>query len=280
MHMICSRSRSGVMGRSLRSGLAVSAVLCFMGVLPTRAEWRCVPSAHRGERAQAFDNSVAAIRAAVGIPYVEIDIRVTADNDLILFHDRRLSAENYRGPHGFIGRPVSSLSREEVASIRFPDGARIPKLRTALSEVEGRGITLMLDVKSTSVRDFKRVMAEVYESGAESRVVVQCQTEDLLRYMRTVHPRIAVLARAHHESDVSVLLGHSPQFVQVNHTWKLSRLVPMLHKRDARVVVKTLTPETDTPAVWRTLCEVGIDVVLTDRPRDFLQSHRRGEVGG
>lgn len=256
--------------------LASIGLTCVLVVLPALGQSRCAPSAHRGERGQAFDNSVEAILAARGIPYVEIDIRVTDDNDLILFHDRRLSPKNYRGSRNLIGRPVGSLTREELAAIRFPDGSRIAKLRTALREVEGRGITLMLDVKSTSARDFKRVMDDVYQAGAESRVVVQCQSSELVEYMRATFPRISVLARAHEESEVEPLLDHSPEFVQINHNWNLANLVPKIHERGGRVVVKTLSPETDRPVVWRMVCDAGVDVVLTDRPRDFLSSKGEG----
>jgi glycerophosphoryl diester phosphodiesterase len=238
------------------------------------AESRCVPSAHRGERAEAFDNSVEAIQAAGGLPYVEIDIRVTADNDLILFHDRRLSSKNMVGASTLIGRPLESLSRQELASIRFPDGSRIPKLRTALRETEGRGITLMLDVKSSSPRDFRRVMEQVLEAKAESRVVVQCQTEGLVEMMRVEFPQVAVLARAHDERQVSQLLAHSPQFVQVDHDWNLTSLVPLIHERGARVVVKTLSKGTDMPPVWKMLCDTGVDIVLTDKPRELLLTQR------
>jgi glycerophosphoryl diester phosphodiesterase len=237
-------------------------------------EWRCVPSAHRGEHTQGFDNSVEAIRGAKGLPYVEIDIRITADNDLILFHDRRLSPTNVLGGGGLVGRFPESLSREEIASIRFPDGSRIPKLRTVLHETERQASTLMLDVKSSSPRDFRRVMGEVMEAKADSRVVVQCQTKGLVEMMRREFPHVAILARAHHEHEVEQLLEHSPQFVQVDYDWNLTSLVPMIHDRGARVVVKTLSKETDVPKVWRTVCEAGIDIVLTDKPREFLLTER------
>jgi glycerophosphoryl diester phosphodiesterase len=233
------------------------------------ADSRCVPSAHRGDHAHAFENSGEALRAAEGIPYVEIDIRITVDNELVLFHDRRLNSRNVRGGERLIGRPLASLSREELSGLRFPDGSKIARLRTALREVKRDQLTLMLDVKSSSLPDYERILDEVYAAGAESRVVVQCQSTEILAYMRKEFPKVAVLARARAPSEVEMLLGYRPDYVQIDYDWDLSGLVPSIHQRGARVVVKTLDPNTDTPSVWRSVCNAGVDVVLTDKPREF-----------
>jgi glycerophosphoryl diester phosphodiesterase len=209
-----------------------------------------------------------------GVPYVEIDIRVSADNHLVLFHDRRLSSENSRAGEKMLGRPIASLSYEELAGIRLPDGSRIPKLRAALRSVGGREVMFMLDLKSSSPRDFSRVMAEVREVNAEARVVVQCQTEAILRFMKSNFPNVALLARAHDPSEVEALLQHAPKYVQVDSEWTLSSVIPGIHRRGSLVVVKTLSPGKDRPEVWRELCGAGVDVVLTDRPKDFLAALR------
>jgi glycerophosphoryl diester phosphodiesterase len=208
------------------------------------------------------------------VPYVEIDIRVTADNHLVLFHDRRLSSENSRAGEKVLGRPIASLSYEELAGIRLPDGARIPKLRAALRSVGDRKVTFMLDIKSTSPRDFTRVMADVREVNAEPRVVVQCPTEKILRFMKSNFPNVALLARAHNPSEVDGLLQYVPKYIQIDSEWNLSSVIPVIHRRGALVVVKTLSPGNDRPEVWRELCGAGVDVVLTDRPRDFLAALR------
>jgi glycerophosphoryl diester phosphodiesterase len=250
------------------------AVLCSCSVVSAGAQPQCVPSAHRGNGAEGYENTIAAIRAVEGVPYVEIDIRVSADNHLVLFHDRRLSSENSRAGEKMLGRPIASLSYEELAGIRLPDGSRIPKLRAALRSVGGREVMFMLDLKSSSPRDFSRVMAEVREVNAEARVVVQCQTEAILRFMKSNFPNVALLARAHDPSEVEALLQHAPKYVQVDSEWTLSSVIPGIHRRGSLVVVKTLSPGKDRPEVWRELCGAGVDVVLTDRPKDFLAALR------
>ncbi len=263
-------SRDSFMRGIARRQAVFLAIALVLAAEKTWAEPECVPSAHRGEHTQAFDNSVEAIRAARGLPFVEVDVRGTVDDDLVLFHDRRLSSKNFQGDGRLIGRPFSSLSRRELAHIRYPDGSKILKLRKALREAMGLGTILMLDVKGNSARDFKRVMDDVHEAEGESQVVVQCQAIGILAYMRERYPKVAVLARAHSESDIEALLEYAPEFVQIDHDWSVSDLVARIHEGGARVVVKTLTVDTDAPNEWRRLCEAGVDVILTDRPRDLL----------
>lgn len=143
-----------------------------------------------------------------------------------------------------------------------------------LREVQEGRVTLMLDIKSTSSRDFNRIMEEVREAGAESRVVVQCQTTSILAYMRMRYPKVSVLARAHAPSEVADLLRYAPEFVQIDHDWNFQSLARLIHTKGARVVVKTLDRGSDHPALWRKVCAAGADVVLTDRPREFLQAER------
>ncbi len=259
---------------SSRPRTVALTVLCSCSVMSAGAQPQCVPSAHRGNGAQAYENTIAALRAAEGVPYVEIDIRVSADNHLVLFHDRRLSFKNSRVGKELLGKPIASLSHEELAGIRLPDGSRIPKLRAALRSVGDREVTFMLDIKSASPRDFTRVMAEVREVNAEPRVVVQCQTETILRFMKSNFPNVALLARAQGPSEVDALLKYGPKYVQVDSEWNLSSVIPAIHRRGALVVVKTLSPRSDRPEVWRELCVAGVDVVLTDRPKDFLSAMR------
>ena len=132
----------------------------------------------------------------------------------------------------------------------------------------------MLDIKSTSPRDFTRVMADVREVNSEPRVVVQCPTEKILRFMKSNFPNVALLARAHNPSEVDGLLQYVPKYIQIDSEWNLSSVIPVIHRRGALVVVKTLSPGNDRPEVWRELCGAGVDVVLTDRPRDFLAALR------
>lgn len=105
--------------------------------------------AHRGSSMAAPENTLAAVEQAIedGADYVEIDVRLTADDEVVLFHDRSLAR--------LTGDPrrLNELTREELAGFDvgswFGDafqGERIPGLDEALAAVRGRN-ALMIDLK-------------------------------------------------------------------------------------------------------------------------------------
>jgi glycerophosphoryl diester phosphodiesterase len=107
---------------------------------------------HRGARGLAPENTLAAFETAlrVGVTTLELDLAMTADDVLVVSHDRRLNPDHTRGPDGkFLDRegpPIRSLTLAELqrydvgrlkpgsayaASLpeqRAVDGARIPAL--------------------------------------------------------------------------------------------------------------------------------------------------------
>ena len=107
---------------------------------------------HRGARGLAPENTLAAFETAlrVGVSTLELDLAMTADDVLVVSHDRRLNPDHTRGPDGkFLDRegpPIRSLTLAELqrydvgrlkpgsayaASLpeqRAVDGARIPAL--------------------------------------------------------------------------------------------------------------------------------------------------------
>jgi glycerophosphoryl diester phosphodiesterase len=105
--------------------------------------------AHRGSSMVAPENTLAAVEQAIEdrADYVEIDVRLTADNAVVLYHDRSL--QRLTGDP----RNVRDLTLEELRTVDvgswFGDayvGERIPTLDEALEAVRGRSV-LMIDMK-------------------------------------------------------------------------------------------------------------------------------------
>ena len=97
--------------------------------------------AHRGywKAVDGAENSIASLRAAanLGIDGVELDVRITKDDSLILMHD---------GDWG--GHDIASSTLEEIRSTRLPNGEQVPTLREYMLEAkEHPGMMLFMDVK-------------------------------------------------------------------------------------------------------------------------------------
>src|SRR5215475_3493941 len=84
--------------------------------------------AHRGFKAVAPENTIAAFdaAAAVGADYMELDVHITKDAEMILMHDGTVDrTTNGKGA-------VKDLTFAEIRKLGAGRGQRVPTLREAL----------------------------------------------------------------------------------------------------------------------------------------------------
>src|SRR5439155_5331861 len=122
---------------------------------------------HRGAAGHVTGNTLASIAKALalGVDFVEIDVRATRDGHPVVFHDRRVD-----GTTDGSGA-VIELTLEEMSRLRTADGQPIPTLDEALAAINNR-VGVMLDIKSpgivervwTSVTGNKFVRPVIYAS--------------------------------------------------------------------------------------------------------------------
>ena len=132
--------------------------------------------AHRGSSMAAPENTLAAVEQAMvdRADYVEIDVRLTADGEVVLYHDRSL--QRLTGDP----RNVRDLTREELQSFDvgswFGDafvGERIPTLDETLQAVRGRS-ALMIDMKPDPGGELALVEAVLESIEREAAAREQC----------------------------------------------------------------------------------------------------------
>ena len=89
---------------------------------------------HRGAAGSAPENTLAAIRKgiAIGVDYVELDVQRTRDGQLVLMHDKLVD----RTTDGT--GAISLFSRDEIERLNAGAGERVPSIKEALSEANGR----------------------------------------------------------------------------------------------------------------------------------------------
>src|SRR5262249_6466235 len=105
----------------LSTTVLVVAIACVShGLQDGRQPRTILTSAHRGEHLRHPENSLPAIQAAIdaGMDFVELDVRTTADGNLVLMHDRTVDRmTNGQGA-------VASMTLAEVRKLDL--GARFP----------------------------------------------------------------------------------------------------------------------------------------------------------
>jgi glycerophosphoryl diester phosphodiesterase len=139
------------------------------------------PIAHRGLHGPGRpENSLAAFEHActLGFP-IELDVRLTRDREVVVFHDRAL-----RRLTGTAGR-VEDRDADDVTSLRLLGGdERIPRLRDVLELVDGRA-PLLIELKAGAPAAVleRAVLRVLY--GWRGEVAIQSFSRRTLRELDT-----------------------------------------------------------------------------------------------
>jgi glycerophosphoryl diester phosphodiesterase len=228
--------------------------------------------AHRGGAGLAPENSMAAFARsyALGIRYLETDIRSTSDGVCVAFHDatlRRMAGVRTR---------VADLSWAQLRGLRLPGGEPIPRLEDVLGAFPDARFTV--DLKDP--RAIGPLAVSLRRARAQRRVCVAGTADRWLADMRAVVgggvttamgweslTRLAAAARLGVRpvgvvrapfAHVPLRLRRVPVFVD--------RLVAMAHDLGAQVLVWTV----DDPVRMHRLLDCGVDGIISDRP-DLLR---------
>jgi glycerophosphoryl diester phosphodiesterase len=107
--------------------------------------------AHRGASSLAPENTLLAIQKALdlGAPWMEIDVRLSKDRQVVVFHDDTLARMAKTSP-----QPVNALTYKELTRFDLGRGQKIPLLDEILSCINGRS-NLIIEIKE------KKMIAEL-----------------------------------------------------------------------------------------------------------------------
>ena len=150
-------------------------------------------SAHRGHSTAAPENTLAALAAAwqAGATVAEIDLRMTADGELVLMHDRTL--DRTTTGHG----PVSQMSLAELRALDAGSwfapafaGEPIPRFDEVLDWSRGK-IGLLVELKIFPERDpryIPRVIDIVRSLDATGHAVIASFDHRVLAEIHAAEP--------------------------------------------------------------------------------------------
>lgn len=263
--------------------------------------------AHRGGRSLAPENTIAAARKALeaGADMWELDVQLTADEELILMHDDtlvRTSDARERFPDRRPWR-VSDLTLAEIQTLdcgswfnredpfdqikagvvsaqdqRSYIGERAPTLREALEFTHANDWRVIVELKALSDKDkgelaVRKTVALIEELDMEHQVMICSFNHDYLRQVRALNQRIstAVLTRKAIRRPVRYLteLG-----AQAYNPWSLvmrTKQVCELLKAGFDVYVWTVNDEKK----MRRLINLGVSGIITDFPHVLAKLSRR-----
>jgi glycerophosphoryl diester phosphodiesterase len=249
---------------------------------------------HRGLVTGYPENTVAAFRHAItaGITSIELDLRGTADGEVVVLHDETVDRTTDR--------------RGEVAEMTFAEvracdagshagseftGEPIPSYQEVLECVSGTGTTLVLDIKGGRTLDNERVVRLTERYGAVSDVVVGVRSVPELREFRRLNPRLRMLGLLPGSADTQPDSSTIKEFARVGAdiirlwpSWifadrdsnqeavSRSSLVACVHEHDkpvwstADTLYDDINPEKPDEDL-RELIKLGVNGIITNLPQ-------------
>jgi glycerophosphoryl diester phosphodiesterase len=248
---------------------AIAALVIAMGVNgvllhEATIEDRTEITAHRGASRAAPENTLASVKRAIkdGAHWVEIDVQRTADDEVVVIHDRDLKRI------GGVNVPVASATYAELSTVdigswfgrEFQD-ERVPTLAQVLTLCKGKiKVNIELKYYGADERLAHRVVEIVESHGMANEIVVMSLRYDAVLQMKALRPVWSTgLLTAVAVGDLTRV---NADFLAVN-----ANLVGRQFVRRARRSGKQVHAWTVNDAVGMTaLMSQGVDNLITDEP--------------
>jgi glycerophosphoryl diester phosphodiesterase len=257
---------------------------------------------HRGSRGTAPENTIPAFEEALraGVEVLEMDLGVTRDGVLVIYHDQEINPAICRADRGPT-RPVAihrltlkELKAYDCGALRNPrfshqvpvPGTRIPTLGEFFEWLEksplprAATVRFNIEMKSEASRpelapapaEFARLLVSALQRQAMlSRTIIQSFDFRTLREARRLAPGAVLSALVENRPTESLVelarAAGSAQVVSPNHEWLAREDVVAAHAAGIQVVPWTANSASD----WNRLASFGVDAIISDYPRAALE---------
>ncbi len=240
--------------------------------------------AHRGGSALAPENTLPAFRngAELGADALELDVRLTADGELVVVHDESLERTT-NGIGNVRDSTLSELKRldagyrfttDDGATYPFRDqGITIPTIAEVYKAFPD--LLINIDIKDPLSEAADRLAKEITSADAGNRTIVASFHNDILGYFRSIAPDVATATTPNETRNFYLLsllrlwrfhrpLGNAYQIPTRSGRFQLdsSKYINHAHRMNQQIHYWTI----DDPEEMRRLLELGADGIITDRP--------------
>lgn len=264
--------------------------------------------AHRGGAAYFPESSIAAMRYAlsIGVPVLELDVHVTADNKVVVWHDPFLSSTKVLNPDGTkLGRGsdmrhliykmnYADLVKYDIGSLevkafkdRVNEKAHISLLSDLIDYVEAYttqhqipSVSYDIEIKSNPMKDNRMtppfqeytdlVMDVLNKKNLGDRLIIQSFDPRTLNYLNAKYPKLTLAflleSGKYPLKEVRKHLNFTPSILSPNYQLVNPVLISDCHEMGIRVVPWTVNRREDILF----LNQMGVDGIITDYPADAL----------
>lgn len=233
--------------------------------------------AHRGAPAEAPENTIPAFEAALasGAEVLELDLRMTADEQVVVFHDELLDRTT-DGSGPIADRTLAELRVLDAGSWYGSawQGTSIPTFDEVLPLLQRSDVRALIELKGLWTVDALRpIIAGIYRHGVQDRVVLASfELPTLLELWREAPslPRAVIVRRLPDDPvDFAASVGATTVVTSLRSFRVDPDAAAMLQDAGLTVIVYTL----NRADLWQQAVDLGVDGVVTDAPRRLASVH-------
>jgi glycerophosphoryl diester phosphodiesterase len=247
---------------------------------------------HRGSGGTHPENTLESFRAAaaMGAPYIELDVHMTRDGEIVVAHDEHLA--RMCG----VDRKIQEMTYSEVAKVdagrmftrdggaSFPfrsKGIGVPRLADVLAEFSG--LRLIVEVKQIAPSLVAQMLDVIERAGMRRKVLVASEHQEPLDEVRRLAPEIptnfsylesGMFMQAMVASGANYIPpGAALRIPRAYESWPLvtPESVEFAHRIGVEVHVWTVNEESEMAE----LLDMGVDGLISDYPQRVLDLIRK-----
>ncbi len=229
---------------------------------------------HRGAAGEELENTLASVERALadGVDMIEVDLQLTADGKLVVFHDETL--ERLAGGDR---RQVGRLTWRQLEAIRLraPGRAethRIPRLEELLAAVpDATPLNLEAKIHHARAASFARRLLAVL--AGRRQILVSSFDWGVLGELRRLANDLPLAPISSDDRDGLLAAGAElgAWSLHCRHSLASRRLLDSPLRGDRPVLAYTV----NQPGRARTLLRRGVRGVFTDQPAAMIRALRR-----
>ncbi len=238
-------------------------------------------TAHRGFSHVAPENTMPAFEAALnsGADFIELDVQLTADDQMVVFHDERLErTTNGRGLlKNYTYEELQQLSagawfkkKPEYADVKIP-------LFTEVLDLVGDDIMLNIEIKRSG--NPKKTAEHLVDIIEEYDLVDSCYVTSFsypaLKKVKQLNPKIKTAFIANLSTATSYAQLPYIDAVSMNYLFVNQSVVNSAHHNGKRIFVWTVDRQSEMQKVMA----LGVDNIITNRPDKALEIVDSKKVG-
>ncbi|MDA4846961.1 glycerophosphodiester phosphodiesterase family protein [Hoeflea poritis] len=235
--------------------------------------------AHRGASLYAPENTLQAVQRAaeMGAKWIETDVQLTADDELVIIHD--LELDRTTNGSGFVAHHTLDEIRDLDAGSWFGHGfghCKVPTLEEFIGCVVDNGLNLQLELKELAGREYHLsdracdALAELWPFGERKLFVSGFSARCMRRIAEKMPdvPRAIALICVPDDPD-AYAEEHGVQIIHVQDKFVDDEALEIVRASATEFGVATV----NDPLRAKYLLRSGVESVLTDDPLLLERGH-------